>query len=180
MGWKNLKEHFNLEDVIVQVKNNQVLIGSGFISDLISFDMETGEKTINPTFPEAADQLPELKNSNPKLILELLTKPDAFTASLPVFTYEGGRVLEYLCEEYGYPNVTHCGRLMYLNQFNENKEQVTLWARENLDAEIRYCSTRIEDLKKELASMKNRMEESSFERNRLDQNLPKKNHKQTF
>jgi len=39
MGWKNLKEHFRIGH-IVQCRDGVILIGSGYVSDLIKVSLD--------------------------------------------------------------------------------------------------------------------------------------------
>lgn len=47
----------------------------------------------------------------------LIDEPDTFARNLPVFTTENWAVKAELCEEYGWPNTTHTGRIMYENTY---------------------------------------------------------------
>lgn len=47
----------------------------------------------------------------------LIDEPDTFSRNLPVFTTENWAVKAELCEEYGWPNTTHTGRIMYENTY---------------------------------------------------------------
>lgn len=54
MGWKALKEHFGLSSekttIQLDVEQKTLLIGSAFISDLISIDTNTGRVWHNTNF----------------------------------------------------------------------------------------------------------------------------------
>lgn len=47
----------------------------------------------------------------------LIDEPDTFARNLPVFTTENWAVKAEQCEEYGWPNTTHTGRIMYENTY---------------------------------------------------------------
>jgi hypothetical protein len=49
MGWKTLKEHFDIEH-FVQVTKKGICIGSGFVHDLVTIDPKTGALQENQTF----------------------------------------------------------------------------------------------------------------------------------
>ena len=53
--------------------------------------------------------------------------------SLPVYTYEGGEIIEHKCEAYGWPNLTDDGQVMYNNKFSSDRNEVVRWAKENAE-----------------------------------------------
>lgn len=154
MGWKALKEYFGITH-IVQVAQDKVLIGSGYVSDIATIDSKTGEVATNMTFPGfLKEHYPALLAAKPADIVQLLESLDTFSASVPVFTYEGGKIIEKFCEEPGWPNVTHDGCVMYDNSYSTDKEKVVRFARRNAEAGIRLLTESILDAEKRLAAQR--------------------------
>ena len=136
MGWKNVKEHYRIEHT-VHVTEAGICIGSPYISDLIVIG--AGGKIVKrPTSAINDDLTRYLKemDADPETLRRLVDTPDTFTAFLPVYTYDCGRIVEELCEAYGWPNCTHLGHLQYENTFSANKALVLLWAKSNARASI--------------------------------------------
>lgn len=75
-------------------------------------------------FPFKDDELERYFNElteQKSLIVKLLAEEDQ--VDLPVFTYNNGLVLKKYCEQYGYPNVTKDGQLMYNNTFFKTEKE---------------------------------------------------------
>lgn len=168
MGWKTLKEHFNIEH-IVQVSEGSILIGSGFISDLVKINPATGlisENDCSPGFLER--YYPSVHDAQPEIIVELLAKQDTFTASVPVFTYDGANILEKFCEQPGWPNVTHDGMLMHDNTFSTDRNQVVEWAKASNKAHIRHKANHLENLEKDVAIARAKLAVLEDDKKRLE------------
>lgn len=154
MSWKNIKEHYRIGH-IVQIREGRICIGSGYVSDLItvSFDGEvalgklgiSGNEDLQRYHAEMTADLGKLK--------ELIDTPDTFTASLPVYTYEDGEILEKQCEALGYPNITHDGLIQYGNTFSADKAEVVEWAKKNARYGIEAGDRRREEVKAEAAKV---------------------------
>lgn len=149
MGWKNIKEHYNILH-IVTVREKGICIGSSYVHDIAVINPDTGVVTQNLSLRGIAEEYPELFNAKPEEILKLIKSPDSFDISLIVYTYEGGHVVEKQCEEYGYPNVTHDGLVMYKNTFSEDIGKVTEWAINDAKAGARYYKDEIKKAEKKL------------------------------
>lgn len=150
MGWKNLKEHYQIEH-IVQVNQKGICIGSSYISELALINTETGAITKNTAFRDLfRENYPALLNASPSDLLELINTPDSFEKSLTVYTYDGGEILEKQCEAYGWPNVTHDGVLMYENKFFTDKLHAIDAAIENALARKSMMKDSIKQLNQEL------------------------------
>lgn len=125
MGWKSFKAHYNIEQP-VHIDGNFLFIKAEQAADLIVIDLRTGTLRAHPRF---MDQLslhyPDLINDSAEKILEAFYQKDIFSADIPVycFDHERGQVLEYFCEFEGYPNLTHCGKVMYEDSFWPTKNQ---------------------------------------------------------
>jgi hypothetical protein len=155
MGWKSVKEHFDIKHNVI-VEDGTIFIGSSYVSKLAGIDMQTGECF---SLRESADFLPryypELLNADRDEILSLCRREDCFEVSIPVFTYEKGQILVFYCENVGWPNVTHDGRMMYENTFSLDKETAVRRAKRNaflgaemVEKEISFKEKELSDLKK--------------------------------
>lgn len=154
MGWKNIKEKFGIHHN-VQVREKGICIGSDFVSDLASIDKVTGKVEENQTFAGfLRDNYPALQKAAPEELVWLIAAPDTFTASIPVFTYDGAEILEKMCEEPGYPNVTHDGCMMYENTFSTDKSKVVAWAKRNVACAVEQTQRRIAEVEKDLAGLR--------------------------
>lgn len=157
MGWKTLKEHFDIEH-FVQVTKKGICIGSGFVHDLVTIDPKTGALQENQTFHGLIrEKYPALLKATPQEIVALIAAPDTFAASIPVYTYDGIKIIEKQCEIVGWPNVTHDGCMMYENSFSTDKAQVIAWAKRNTASAIECTCNRIEEFEQELLTLKQRL-----------------------
>ena len=177
MGWKALKEHFGLSSekttIQLDVEQKTLLIGSAFISDLISIDTNTGRVWHNTNFISESDaEFKDIRNAPPSLVLALLAEKDTFSLSLPVYTYLNNQIVQLKCEAYGYPNVTHCGRLMYANSFSPVKEQVIARAKENAQAALNVHSREKKYLEDELAKINQKLCSRRSELDQLNTTYP--------
>lgn len=151
MGWKRLQEHFKIVHT-VQIKEAGICIGSGFVSDLATVNMVTGVVRENETFSGfLLKHYPALLSASKSEILAIVQAPDSFSASIPVYTYDGGRIIEKCCERPGYPNVTHDGFLMYENTFSTDRDLVVRWAKRNAEAGISAFTRCIADTQRQLS-----------------------------
>ncbi|WP_052730507.1 hypothetical protein [Sphingomonas sp. SRS2] len=81
--------------------------------------------------------------ANPLMAKSLIDQPDTFERSIPVFTYEGADIIECACEELGWPNVTHDGRMMYENSFTPDRAQALRWAIKSARSGIEAWATNV-------------------------------------
>lgn len=154
MGWKTLKEKYQIRHN-VQVEENMVCIGSGYIHNLLMINHATGEIKKNSTFNNFGErEYPALMSAAPSEIIDALAVDDVFQRSIPVYTYEGSQILKKYCEEVGYPNTTHDGCMMYENTFSTDRDEVVRWAIRNAEAGISLTQSSIERLENDLASSK--------------------------
>lgn len=152
MGWKLLKQYFEIKH-IVQVENDQIKIGSGYVSDLALIDMKTGKLTRKPGWERSLEEYGALLKASPEKILSLLSEPDQFERDLPVYIVSDARVIEEQCEVPGYPNLTHSGRLMYENTTFLEREKADQYALKSLGYRIKTWSERKEQLSNEIAEI---------------------------
>lgn len=172
MGWKKFKKHFGIKH-IVQVDGDTLQIGSGYVSDLASIDMKTGETRENRTFAGfLRKQYPDLPNATPAEIASILQDPDEFGASITVYTSRGGEVLEKQCEAIGYPNVTHDGELMYDNTFFVDKSAAVTRAKGDARYSVRIAGESVESVKRNLAECIERLERGKEALAKLEAQYP--------
>lgn len=151
MGWKSIKEAFGIERHIVCVTEKGICIGSGYVHDLVTIDMQTGQVRESHSFKDFLGRTyPALAKAAPAEVLALIQAKDSFSASIPVFTYEGAVISERLCEKPGWPNATHCGELMYENTFHTDKQVVIGWAKKSARLRVRNAAECITRLREQL------------------------------
>ena len=172
MGVKSLKERFGISH-IVQATKDGACIGSGYVSDLVTIDRVTGKMTENATFSGFLRQhYPALIEASPDEIVRLLSAQDEFAADIPVFTYEGAKIIEKRCEKPGWPNVTHDGDVMYDNTYSTDKQTVVRWAKRNAKAGISIIARSITDTEKRLAEQRDDLAKCENDLAELDASYP--------
>ncbi|UXC93147.1 hypothetical protein EGM87_22900 [Sphingobium sp. RSMS] len=158
MGWKAVRDHYRIEH-IVQVTSAGICIGSPYVHDIIVISIDRGEiirRWGEPHRGELARYLEEM-DADPFKLAELVAQPDTFERSIPVFTYEGGEIIEKQCEELGYPNVTHDGCIQYENTFSPDAGLVRVWAIDNAKAGIKWMTEAVHEAQRELAQKIDRL-----------------------
>jgi hypothetical protein len=151
MGWKNIKEHFGIEHNVC-VTHKGVCIGSDYIHDLATIDINTGEVILFTFRNFFRERYPALIDATKREVLSLIKKPDTFKASLPVYTFDGGEILEKNCELYGYPNTTHDGSLMFDNTFFQDRTDAIAAAKRNTECSIKLMVERVDAIASDLES----------------------------
>lgn len=150
MGWKRVKEHYRIE-YIVQVSSKGLHIGSSYIPNLIEvgFDGQIAERCTALSNENLTRYQTEIE-ADPETFRRLMQEEDVFSASLPVYTFRDAEVIEARCEEPGYPNVTHDGKLMYANKYSVDKATVVGWAKNEAAVGIKYAHKFIEKAERDL------------------------------
>lgn len=173
MGWKTLKEKFNITHHVTVDGGSRLCIGSGYVHDLAVVDMKSGVIVENKAFTGfLQEKYPGLLQANPQELLDLLAAPDSFEKSLVVYTYEGGNIIEKLCEKPDWPNVTHDGCMMYENTYSTDKEKVVGWAKQNAEAGIKCIAYRIAEVERELHRLKTELAQYEAEKSKLESEYP--------
>jgi hypothetical protein len=150
MGWKAIKETFDIGHAVT-VSHGKIFIGSMYVHDLATIDLQTGKLLEHQTFQDFVRKAyPKLSEAKPEEILKLIQTPDEFTASIVVYTYEGGSIVEKVCETPGWPNVTHDGEMMYENTFSTDKATVIGWAKRNAAAAVKMTKENVVRAEEEL------------------------------
>lgn len=159
MGWKTFKQHFKVEH-LVTLADGFINIGSGYINDLVRINMSTGAVIHNQTFNNfLRNNYPNILEATPKDILALIHAEDRFSNSIPVYTYNrDGEIVEKLCEETGWPNVTHDGQMMYENSFFSTKEVAAKQCQKEMLSAISSLSASLKDLEEQKRDLQCRFE----------------------
>ncbi len=172
MGWKNIKEHYRIGHHVQVVPGKGICIGSGYIHDIIVLS-QNGECLKRYSGPnEDLKRYQAEMDADPTKIATLIAEPDVFNKSLPVFTYDDGVIIECACEEYGWPNCTHDGRMMYENTFSPNKDQVIKWALQDLACGIKHRVSEAEQLQSDLERVRARISADTEAYESLSQRYP--------
>lgn len=157
MGWKSVKEHYRIAHDVQIVPGKGICIGSSYVHDLLVIS-ETGDVTAGKL--SLGDNLSRYKDemdADSVTLKALIAKPDTFERSIPVFTYEGAEIIECACEELGWPNVTHDGRMMYENTFSADRAEVVAWAIRSAEAGIEGWSERVAQAECDLSDVQARL-----------------------
>lgn len=171
MGWKNVKEHYRIQH-IVQMSSEGLCIGSGYISECIVVSRDGQLIKRHDRSNDLLGRYQTEMEADPAKLKDLLNTPDSFVASIPVYTYEGGQIIEKHCEALGYPNVTHDGMIQYENLFSADKAQVITWAKENAASSIRYGEQTVDELTQRLADCKARVAQEKAILAKLEADYP--------
>lgn len=149
MGWKAFKEHYRIDHDVQIVPDKGLCIGSAYVHDIIVVGLDG---VITRVWGHrSGDNLARYEEEisvDPAKAKALLDQPDTFERSIPVFTYEGAEIIECACEELGWPNVTHDGRMMYENTFSSDRAEVVRWAIRSARSGIEAWSDQVADLAK--------------------------------
>ena len=84
------------------------------------------------------------------ILKQIIQEPDDYEQLLPVFTIKDGKLVETFCEEYGYPNLTIEGELMYENTFFKNKIDAIKYGINECNGWIEMLEERKRETQKEL------------------------------
>jgi hypothetical protein len=162
MGWKALRDHYNISHVVSINNSDEICIGSEFIPDLIRLDFD-GE-IISPEYEEylSTKELNRYLNDfreDPVKLAEILGMDDTFDKSIPVYTHREGQVLTYYCEKLGWPNVTHFGELMHPYRYFVTEAEATAAAKVETEIKIKMCQKSILQYKEALEEQLEILEE---------------------
>lgn len=157
MGWKAVRDYYRIGH-IVQVRNGRICIGSPYIPEIIVIDAD-GNVTKRDSSNADLKRYMTAFNENLKKLSDLVQQPDEFERSIPVFTYDGGKIVEKQCEKLGWPNITHDGEMMYDNTHSADRSRVVEWARKNANAWVESVRERISQQEKELEKSRKLLDE---------------------
>ncbi len=127
MGWKSVKDHYRIEHT-VHVRQGKILIASPYISDLIVIEKD-GTISKSPDGPlQILNRYQDEMRSDPDTLRRLIEAEDIFERSVPIFTYDGGTILEKFCEDPETSDSTHDGMRIRGNRFSTNPVEVVKMA----------------------------------------------------
>ena len=175
MSWKNVKDHYQIGHIVFIDPANGICVGSGYIHDLIVIGLDGKLKkryTSSPGINTDLTRYQSEMDADPAKLAELVAAPDTFKCAKEVYTWEGGDIVKRHCEEYGWPNVTHTGQIMYDNQYSTDVAKVVAWAKRDNAGGVEWrvkCMAEREDAHRKV------MEELEEERARCAAALAKLN-----
>lgn len=172
MGWKRVKEHYRVQH-LVQVTDEGICIGSPYIHNIIIIGADGKiKKPYNGTTNEDLRRIQDEIDADPAMLRKLVLTADTFDKSIPVYTYDGGEIIECKCEELGWPNVTHGGAMMYENTFSVDKAEVVKWAKRNAYHGGKMWKERIADVEKQLDECRDQLTKEEADLVKLEANYP--------
>lgn len=152
MGWKNVRDHYAIEH-LVHMRNGNLLVGSPYVSDLLTIE-PNGRVTRNSVVGRDSKELSRIVNvieGDRDRFVSLFEAEDSFEQSLPVYTWnDKGEIVEELCEEYGYPNVTHAGNILYENVYFADRNTAVRRALRSLKYRVESADENQEQAEREL------------------------------
>lgn len=158
MGWKALKEHFNIKHD-VHADEDWVYIGTGLLPQWVRIHRKTGALSSETSKHQLKETYPELIQARPETLLSLLAQEDHFEASIPVFTFRNGQIVEKRCETPGWPHATHDGELMYDNTHSTDIGQVVKWAKQDLECSVAFTRLNLTEAKKQVKRLQEALTE---------------------
>jgi hypothetical protein len=168
MGWKNIKEHYGVTH-LVSVQPEGICIGSGYVPGLIVI-REGKVSSVSPLLLSSSplQTVLDRMRADPEKLLELELSKDIFLQSLPVYTFEGSRVIREYCEEYGWPNTTHSGKLMYDNLYFKTWAEALDAAKKDAAAKVKFLSQIVEEEFARLSRTRQELEEARTSQRKLE------------
>ena len=124
MGFKLLQRAYKIKHIVCVCNEKRyggevICIGSPYIHDIIVIDMqgEVIKRYKGDGHNEELTRYQSEFDADAEKLKRIVTTPDAFDAfeTHTVYICEDGHIREELCEEYGWPNTTTKGELMYEN-----------------------------------------------------------------
>lgn len=171
MGWKNVKDHYRIGH-IVRMCGADIHIGSPYILDILVINPQGELLKRYDGWDEDLARYQREMEADPQQLRQLIQAPDTFGESNPVYTYAGAQIIEKHCETPGWPNVTNDGELMYSNLFSTDKHTVIAWAKQNASAGAAHFRRDIEEVEKQLQTLKARLAECESDSAALDAHYP--------
>lgn len=159
MGWKQVKEHYRITHH-VQVTPKGICVGSSYIHDLLVISREgvlvkRYEDGSNADLQRYQAEM----DKDPGKLRELVLAADTFERAVTVYTYEGSTIIETVCEEPGWPNVTHEGAMMYENTFSTDRAAIVREALANAAAGVSTYSRMLDEQRRTLEEYEHRLKQ---------------------
>lgn len=157
MGFKTIEQHYGIKH-IVSVRNEGkhgkcICIGSPYIHDIIVIrisDAKVVKRYKDGKYNDGWSINENLKRYDMEIcadqetgkLRELIDRKDTFERSLPVYTICKRVVEKDYCEEYGWPNCTHSGELMYNNTYFKTRKEAYSYLLTDTRLALRYMDFR--------------------------------------
>lgn len=151
MGWKAVRDHFRIKH-IVHILDGHLAIGSAYVSSVLKVDSQ-GNCELDRAWKDGpfGTYQREIERQR-ETFVRLFAQPDTFTYSIPVFSFGADDSIEEdLCEEFGWPHVTHRGTLMYENTHFLNRWQAAQALQKNLLLEIQLQERNLANSQQQVA-----------------------------
>lgn len=150
MGHKAIKQHYDIKHIVAIYNEEKyggacICIGSGYVHDLIAISIKDCKVKFSSILRKGEDsKIGKLaarieEDAKNGVLRALIDEPDTFARNLPVFTIDRWAVKAELCEEYGWPNTTHTGRIMYENTYFRTRTEAYAYLLKETNAGVRYC-----------------------------------------
>jgi hypothetical protein len=155
MGWKTVKEEYGIVHTVCVNEDGVLCIGSPYIHDIIRISSEGA--VIKPYRDKHNEDLARYQSefdADPERLRRAVKAEDLFCRSLPVYTFDGADIIEEECDAYGWPNVTHNGKLMYENTFSQDRTVVIGWAIKDAECRAKWAAENIARLDADRAKQK--------------------------
>lgn len=148
MGFQAVKKYYDIKHIVAIYNKREfggpcICIGSVLAHDLIVIRM-VDAKVVKGGERGNADLVryyTAIKEDEKNGILRgLINTPDVFTQNLPVFTIKDWAVVADYCEEYGWPNTTNSGYVMYKNTYFKTREEAYAYLLKDTTDWVRCCN----------------------------------------
>ncbi len=175
-----LKRILNDTGYIVHETEKHVCVGSPLCSELISLQKDNMQlRYALDTFHKGKESIrtPELVQIWEKLegmiasgeIKALIESDDTIENPLPVFSHDHFfNIIKTFTDEYGWPNTTISGRLMYDSTWFKTEAEAIKRAHEQCQSGIEWREERLDELHTEIASMEQVVIEYKEAKKRLE------------
>lgn len=150
MGFQAVKKYYDIKHIVAVYDKRDfggpcICIGSPYIHDIIV--IRIADAKVVKGYERGNDDLARyyaaIKEDEKNGILRgLIDTPDVFTQNLPVFTIKDWAVAADYCEEYGWPNTTNSGYIMYENTYFKTRKEAYAYLLKDTNSGVRYCNFR--------------------------------------
>ncbi|TBW57382.1 hypothetical protein EZI54_06915 [Marinobacter halodurans] len=150
MGWHNVKIHYRISQYVYMNDGDICIgvLGMSKVEAVIRINTHGESRIVDDSWcnRELAILHRQFVDNQAEL-RELAQRDDRFKRSIKVYTYRGSEVSETLCENPGWPNVTHDGQIMYVRRFSTDRDTVVNWAIEAAKERIQACNEQLDEIK---------------------------------
>ena len=162
MGWKSIKEKYNIKHTVAVYGDEGICIGSAYIHDLIRISFDGKLTKIYDSWSGNEDlkrYVTEMKVDEATSELKRLCQcEDTFGQLFPVYTFQNGRIVKKWCETYGWPNVTTDGSIMYENTFFQTYEMAYAFLLDQTKKFVKFSTSHFrQDIRPDIQHIKYRI-----------------------